>query len=112
MKYQLALQWPGVSVADYDRLISLEETIRHGLGDSGFVDGHDFGSGEMNIFVLTDKPNPTFTKIKPLIADWENLKKLRVGYRNSEEDEYTPIYPQGFETVFRHLAICSRKMHS
>jgi len=49
MKYQLVLQWPGVPVADCDRLISLEETIMHGLGNSGIADGHDFGSGEMNI---------------------------------------------------------------
>jgi hypothetical protein len=47
MRDQLVLQWPTVSEADYDRLISLEEMIEDGLGEIGFVDGHDFGSGEM-----------------------------------------------------------------
>jgi len=94
MKYQLVLQWPGVSVEDYDRLILLEETIRDGLGDIGIVDGHDLGSGEMNIFVHTDNPNPTFEKIKDLVAGGENLKESKVGYRDFEEDDYTPIYPQ------------------
>jgi hypothetical protein len=62
MKYKLVLQWPGVSVADYDRLILLEETIRDGLEDIGIVDGYDFGSGEMNIFVHTDNPKSAFEK--------------------------------------------------
>ena len=97
MKYQLVLQWPGVSVADYNRLVSLEKTIMDGLGDIGIVDGHDFGSGEMNIFVHTDKPNPTFKKIKALVAVWENFKELKVGYRDFDEDDDTPIYPKGLK---------------
>jgi hypothetical protein len=74
MKYQLVLQWPGVSVADYNRLVSLEKTIRDGLGDIGIVDGHDFGSGEMNIFVHTDKPNPTFKKSRLLLRLGKTLR--------------------------------------
>jgi hypothetical protein len=81
MKYKLVLQWPGVSVADYDRLILLEETIRDGLEDVGIVGGHDFGSGEMNIFVHTDNPQYAF----------------KTGYRGFEEDEYTAVYPRGLK---------------
>jgi hypothetical protein len=46
MTYQLVRQWPGVSTADYDRLLALEEAIRDGWEDIGIVDGHEFGSGE------------------------------------------------------------------
>jgi hypothetical protein len=97
MKYQLVLQWPGISVADYDRLISLEETIRDGLGDVGIVDGHDFGSGEMNIFVHTDNPESAFEKIKALLAARDNLQELTVGFRDFDEDGYTPVYPDGLK---------------
>ena len=68
MKYQLVLQWLGASTADYDRLISLEEAIRDGVGDMDIVDGHDFGSGEMNIFIHTANPKSALEKIKTLLA--------------------------------------------
>ena len=53
MKYQLVLQLPASSIKDYDEMIELEETIIKGIGSLGKVDGHDAGSGEMNIFILT-----------------------------------------------------------
>ena len=37
-------------------MIELEEGIMTSLGNLGQVDGHDAGSGEMNIFILTDQP--------------------------------------------------------
>ena len=97
MKYKLVLPWPGVSVADYDRLILLEETIRDGLEDVGIVGGHDFVSGEMNIFVHTDNPKYAFEKIKALPGVEENLQGLKTGYRGFEEDEYTAVYPPGLK---------------
>ena len=44
-----------------------DRVIEDGLGDVGIVDGHDFGSGEMNIFVHTDNPKSAFEKIKALV---------------------------------------------
>jgi hypothetical protein len=73
MKYRLVLQWPAVSEADYDRLVCLEELIEGGLGDIGIVDGHDIGSGEMNIFVHTDNPKAAFETIRLLLAVRANL---------------------------------------
>jgi hypothetical protein len=95
MKYQLVLQWPFSSNPDYDRLISLEETIRDGLGELGIVDGHDYGSGEMNIFIHTDQPEVTFAKVKPMLDLRNESDKLKAGYRDFDEDEYVAIYPQG-----------------
>jgi hypothetical protein len=44
MKCRLVLQWPSSSMADYNRLIELEDVIIEGLDDAGIVDGHDNGS--------------------------------------------------------------------
>jgi hypothetical protein len=49
MKYQLVLQLPAFSAEDYDEMIELEKIIEGNLADLGDVDGHDAGSGEMNI---------------------------------------------------------------
>jgi len=95
MKYQLVLQWPYSSKTDYDRLISLEETIRDGLGDIGIVDGHDYGSGEMNIFIHTDEPAMAFEKAKMLLDPGKDLGHMKAGYRDFEQDEYVAVFPQG-----------------
>jgi hypothetical protein len=67
VKYQLVLQWSPLSDADYDRWLVLEETMSHGLGDVGIVDGHDIGSGEMNIFIHTDEPKRSFERAMALL---------------------------------------------
>ena len=48
-EYQLVLQWPAVSLRDYDELIELESRIISEIGTLAEVDGHDMGVGEMNI---------------------------------------------------------------
>ena len=60
MRYILVLQWPGDSEADFKALISMEGRVDTALGRYASVDGHDFGSGEMNIFIETDRPTETF----------------------------------------------------
>src|SRR4029077_19747272 len=95
MKYQLVLQWPFSSNADYDRLISLEEKIQDGLGELGIVDGHDYGSGEMNIFIHTNEPEVVFAKVKSMLDLGNEADKLKAGYRDFDEEYYVAIYPQG-----------------
>jgi hypothetical protein len=53
MEYLLVLQLPSSSPGDYDLLLSLEEAITEDIGNLGTVDGHDMGSGEMNICLFT-----------------------------------------------------------
>jgi hypothetical protein len=101
MKYQLVLQWPCSSTADHDWLIRAEDLIRTGLQDIAIVDGHDYGSGEMNIFVHTDEPQRAFEAIKNLLARLGRLSQTKAGYRDFEEDNYKPIYPVGL----RHFSV-------
>jgi hypothetical protein len=99
MKYRLVLQWPAVSEADYDRLICLEELIEGGLGDIGIVDGHDIGSGEMNIFVHTDNPKAAFEQLGCFLLLGQTCSNLKAGYRDFEEDQYAVVYPDGLKRI-------------
>jgi hypothetical protein len=56
MKYQLVLQFQAESVQEFDELVVLENLLVETLPLQAEVDGHDFGSGEFNIFILTDLP--------------------------------------------------------
>jgi hypothetical protein len=98
MEYLLVLQLPSSSsLGEYDLLISLEESIREGIGDFATVDGHDIGSGEMNIFLFTENPKLAFERIRTIPSVASHMSNLRVGYREVGEDEYTPLYPEGLQ---------------
>ena len=99
-KGQLVFQWSASSEAHYRLLLAIEETIRQGLGPIGLVDGHDIGAGEMNVFIHTDDRKGAFEKTMSLIQGKYHLKELMVGYRNFEDDDYTPLFPPGL-SVFR-----------
>src|SRR5262245_4887666 len=95
MKYQLILQLPASSIEDYDEMIELEEVIIGDLANLGCVDGHDAGSGEMNIFILTDFPKAAFDRIRQLPAMRDVLPELKVAYREIGKDDFTILHPPG-----------------
>ena len=98
MEYMLVLQWPSASTAeDLDLLISLEDQIIANIGDYGTVDGHDIGSGEMNIFIFTEDPKSTFEHVKKIGSVANHISNLKVGYRVVGEDDFVPVYPEGLE---------------
>lgn len=100
MTYQLVLQLPASSIADYDRMLKLEEQIIEGLGDLGDVDGHDMGEGEANIFVLTDEPRLVFERIRMLVGTQELMRDLRAAYREVGASNFTIVHPSDL-TRFR-----------
>ncbi len=97
MKYQLVLQLPAGSLADYDRLIELEDVITDGLSDIGVVDGHDYGSREMNVFIHTDEPAVASERARSLLSGRAGLGQLKAGYRHFDDDNYLSIFPTGLK---------------
>jgi hypothetical protein len=101
MKYQLALQFPANSIADYDEMIALEDELIEKLGSSAEVDGHDCGSSEMNIFIHTDEPKKVFETIRPVVAKRKLLEVLVAAYPERTGEDYTVVWPIGFTKQFR-----------
>ena len=98
MEYLLVLQLPASSsLSAYDLLISLEESIREGIEDFAAVRGHDIGSGEMNIFLFTEKPKLALERIKVMPSGANHMSNMKVGCREVGEVEYTPLYPEGLQ---------------
>ena len=95
MKYQLILQLPASSAEDYDEMIVLEEIIIGNLGNLGCVDGHDAGSDEMNIFILTDSPKAAFDRIRQIPAMKDVMPDLKIAYREIGKDDFTILHPAG-----------------
>jgi hypothetical protein len=94
MRYILVLQWAGCSEADFDALVSTEEQLDIALGRDASVDGHDFGSGEMNIFVETDRPVEAFSDVVNALRESPRWGDLRAAYREALGDVYEILWPQ------------------
>jgi hypothetical protein len=99
MKYQLVLQFGADSMEDFDRLVALEDRLIEELGDVATVDGHDFGSGEFNIFILTDDPTTIFGKAHGIVINQGVPNVMRSAYREEDGEDYVILWPSSL-TVF------------
>ncbi len=94
MRYQLVLQWSTASgLKDYDSLIEIENLLLQKLDKQYEVDGHDLGSGEMNIFILTNDPAGCFEQTKAILGHRNAWVRIRVGYREISSDEFVILCP-------------------
>ena len=97
--YQLVLQFPAFAV-DLDGLIAIEDELLAAIRPPAMVDGHDFGTGEGNIFILTDSPAATFEGVLPVLTDLSRERDVTAAYRSLDGEEYTVIWPKGFKGEF------------
>jgi hypothetical protein len=93
MKYMLVLQFPEAFV-DYDKLIELEEALIDALDGVADVDGHDRGSGEANIFIITEMPKEVFAGAKKVV-EAADVPAFKAAYREVSGESYTVLWPPG-----------------
>jgi hypothetical protein len=100
-EYQLVLQFPCNSLEEFDAVVALEGALMAELsGALADVDGHDAGSGEANIFILTSEPDETFERVHAVVGKASRLAQvLRAGYRKLDAEVYLVLWPPG-ETRF------------
>jgi hypothetical protein len=97
MKTQLVLQWQEESSnIDFEGIVEIEEMLRRHLPkQQSYVDGHDYGSGEGNIFILTDDPQLSFKQVERILSTDERWADVRVAYRPLSGHDFTIIWPKG-----------------
>jgi hypothetical protein len=100
MRYQLVLQFRGDSLADYDAMVALEETLIEDSGGSAKVDGHDCGSSKANIYIFTSDPAATFWRVRQTLQRKGQLQSVAAAYREVAGESYTVLWPDG-HTDFR-----------
>lgn len=99
MDKQLVIQFTGRSLADYDKLIEVETALEERLGSDVDVDGHDFGSTEMNIFIFTSDVEKTFLRVKEILDSFSLLEDMRAACRDlkDESEVFTILWPNGLK---------------
>jgi hypothetical protein len=97
-KHQLVLQWPAPAVDALDAVLGPEELLRENLSDESRVDSHDLGSGEMNIFILTDKPESVFDSARGILQNHAPWAQVRAAYRKIDREDYAILWPADLKT--------------
>jgi hypothetical protein len=93
MRFQLVIQFRPTRSLDFDRFVAIEDALISELGDFALVDGHDMGSGEFNIFILTDSPVGTFQRAQLLLQEMKPEGSMNVAYRDVDEEHYVVVWP-------------------
>ena len=97
--FQLVLQFAGWNPGSFDALVALEEELISVIGSRGSVDGHDAGSGEANIFILTELPREILRACIPTLQQ-SSFTAFAAGYRDLESENYLRLWPPGDESTF------------
>lgn len=90
---QLILQFTQADL-NYDGLIKLEDALIDGLGECAEVDGHDTGSGESNIYILTDHPEQIFRDARKIV-ETHGIAGMKAAFRRLDEEDYIILWPAG-----------------
>lgn len=93
MKYQLVLQFDE-HIFPFEEMISFENKLENSLRGFADVDGHDYGSGEINFFIFTDHPQETFDIIQTEFINTNLKNHLRAGFRHVEKETFSVLWPQ------------------
>ena len=94
MKTKLVLQFKTDGDLDsFDRLVGFEEVLSSVIGRMAEVDGHDFGTGEMNIFILTEDPIATFALVQQTDESLRPSTDMKAAYRLIDRENYVCLWP-------------------
>ena len=97
--FQLVLQFAPWADADLEDLVRLEEQLS-AVVPSDAIDGHDLGSDEANIFILTEDPKSMLSACSPVIREAGLFWKFSAGCRAVDQDEYVRLWPAGDASTF------------
>ena len=90
------------SVDDFDRVVEMEDKLDSALrrNRSGHVDGHDMGSGEMNIFIFVKTREYGSWFMNQYLKNQPWGKESILAKRNRDET-YEVIWPKDFTGEFK-----------
>ncbi len=93
MDYELVIKFWRKSLRDEALLATIEEELKQVLGQSAEVDGHDVSPREINLFVLTPDPRPTFRRCKDVLEKLDALQGVSAGFRLVGGARFTAVWP-------------------
>jgi hypothetical protein len=106
MKDTLIIQFRASgAVSDLDWLVEIEEALIQGFSQNGkaVVDGHDFGSETMNIFLFPKQGWGSAVEIvKAYLKNHRALDRALI-IKRSKTERYTVVWPEKYVGEFERL---------
>lgn len=108
-KYQLVYQFAYIDgdLEQFNKVIALEDQLIEATADDliAEVDGHDAGSGTMNIFLLTNAPQEAYDRLEPIVDGSAVAREwgYRAAYRRLDGDEFHDLWAADDAPPFRVL---------
>ena len=96
-RFQVVFQFAAETLADFDLLIALGKQVEQVLTPPAYLDGHDFGQKEFNLFIHSDDPVGTFNLVAGAIQSTNRQMPFSAGYRSFVEDGYKPLWPENLK---------------
>lgn len=93
MDYQLVIKFWRKSLADEAFLATIEGELKDVLGDAAVLDGYDVSANEINLFVITADPKPTFRRIKNVLERKGIMQGVSAASRLVGGAQFTSIWP-------------------
>jgi hypothetical protein len=96
--YQLVYQFAYIDgdLEQFNKMIELEDQLIEATADDPIaeVEGHDAGSGQMNIFLMTNAPQDAFDRLRPIIKASAAARSwgYRAAYRRVDGEEYHDLW--------------------
>jgi hypothetical protein len=98
MKFQLIVQWSSTPLPDFEEIVEIEDLLIAKLKSLDEVDGHDFGAGEANIFIITSDPQRAFSDIRAALEGHQFWGNLSAAYREIGGGDFLILWPKGLTT--------------
>jgi hypothetical protein len=96
MTAQLVLQFKADgTLHSFDKLIGFEQALASVVGQIAVVDGHDCGSDEMNIFIITEDPIAVFNLVHQTDESIWPSEDMKAAYRLTGCESYVCLWPPG-----------------
>lgn len=100
MQYQLVLRFRKALLESSDDVQALERALVEPLRDTAQLDGHDIGSRDINLFIMTADPASTFRRAKPALERLQLLDRVTAAYRLEGGVRFTVVWPLGYGRKF------------
>lgn len=93
MDYQLVIKFWRNSLDDEAFLTTLEAELSQALGSAARLDGYDVSAKEINLFMFTAEPRPTFRRAKDVLERLGVLQGVSAAYRLVGGAQFTSLWP-------------------
>jgi len=100
MQYQLVLRFRKSLFESPGDIHALEIALTDSLGDAARLDGHDTGSRDIDLFIMTTDPASTFRRSKPTLERLLLLDRVTAAHRLEGGARFTVVWPPGYGRKF------------